>query len=220
MLLRAVVHLEHSSRVLEEKDFVLYHYNGRGLIAYNHRGRRSKEEIFMTSADVMKKIRELRKQLRLTTGRILLFVSMAIDDMIRVVSMHPEVWFCDVVAGTNKQNRDWFVMACRTPLRKTFPGNLTVIPSGHRWVYTCISKQAFLYLYGETVCSYNRMNLHDEDLCQYESFESTIATVPAFKNSSTFFCVFHGVWQKFAKLVFVNLPKKSSSSKELSESGK
>ncbi len=145
---------------------------------------------------------------------------MTIDSIIHQVTMHPEIWFCDVLVGTNRQKRDLFVMAIRNPTGKTFPGNLTVIPCGQRWVFVSLSTLAFNFLYGSIKCSRNRMSIHDEDYCQYGAFENAISTSPDMKKSTTYLCVFHGVWQFFAKMVFKHLPRKSENSNELSNTGK
>ena len=200
---------------------VVYHDISSGLMIYTNRGRPSNLHKLKCPAILEAEIAELRHDLRLKDGtKLLLLVSMATDSMIRQVSMHPKVWFCDVTAGTNLQKRDLFVMAVRNPTGKTFPGNLTIIPSGKRWVFVTLFQVAFLFLYGAVTCSRNRINLHDEDHAEYGSFENAIQTVPEFKSSKTKLCVFHGVWQPFKELVFKFLPRKSGNIKELSALGK
>jgi hypothetical protein len=50
----------------------------------------------------------------------------------------------------------------RTPCGKTFPGNFTVIPSSKKWVFHAIfCLDNFLELYGDEVCSMNRLVLTD-----------------------------------------------------------
>ena len=134
--------------------------------------------------------------------------------------MHPEIWFCDCTSETNRQNRDFFLMAVRNPTGLTFPGNVTVIPSGQRWVFACLSKIAFRFIYGKETCERNRISIHDEDWSQYNAFEDAIKSVPYFKRSKLTLCVFHGVWQPFAETVLPHLPRKSKKSKILSEAGK
>ena len=164
-------------------------------MVYTNRGRPSNASRLKIPEIVGVEIAELRHDLRLNDGtKLLLLVSMATDSMIRQVLMNPEVWFCDVKCGTNLQKRDLFVMATRNPTGKIFPGNLTIIPSGKRWVLVCLSHVAFIFLYGEVTCSCNRITLHDEDHAQYGSFEGAIATVRQFIYSKTFLYFFHGVW--------------------------
>lgn len=165
-------------------------------------------------------IADLRKALRMPNEKLLLLVSIATDDMVRLVVMHPEVWFLDCTSGTNKQKRDLFMMAIRTPTGATFPGNLTIIPSGKRWIFLCIYQLAFIALYGELTCSRNRLSLCDEDDSEYGPFENCIATVPQFKLTILMLCVFHAVWQPFKKEVFPFLPRKSKGSPILSDTGK
>jgi len=47
-------------------------------------------------------------------------------------------WFMDVTHGTNRQQRDLFMLAIRTPTVETFPGYITIIPSQKRWIFHCI----------------------------------------------------------------------------------
>jgi hypothetical protein len=88
---------------------------------------------------------------------MLVLVSMATDEMIRLVLMYPEVWFMETTAGeyefildmnsyfllisihmyfyfpgVNRHKKELFVVAARTPCGKTFPGNFTNIPSSKK----------------------------------------------------------------------------------------
>ena len=92
-------------------------------------------------------------------NKLLLLVSIVTDGMIRLVAMHPEVWCVDCTGGPNNNQMDLFMMAVRAPTGATFPGNLTVIPSGKRWIFMCIYHLAFVQLYGEITCSRNCLAL-------------------------------------------------------------
>ena len=174
-----------------------------------------------SSSDLNSEMDGIRKDLRVSaTSKILLLLSIATDDMIRQVVMHPHVWFMDVTSGTNKQKKDWFLMAVRTPQGKTFPGNLTVIPSGKRWVFSTIYQRAFILLYGEATCSHNCLLLCDEDHCEYGPFEDAIVTNKCFQKLSLFICNFHGIWMPFKEKVFKLLPCKDGGSQELTEVGR
>ncbi len=114
-------------------------------------------------------------------------------------------------------------MAVRTPTGKTFPGNYTIIPSSKKWVFHSIFRLAFMSLYGEHVCSMNRLVLIDEEDAEYRAFESVIATHDAFSSSNVMLCTFHAIWQPFKRDVYNLLPsKKSPKGKliELTEIGK
>jgi hypothetical protein len=88
-------------------------------------------------------------------------------------------------------------MAIRTPTGKTFLGNYTIIPSSKKWVFHSIFRLAFFSLYGEHVCSMNRLVLTDEAGAEYCAFETMIATHDAFCSSKVMLCTFHAVWQPF-----------------------
>ncbi len=114
-------------------------------------------------------------------------------------------------------------MAIRTPTGKTFPGNYTIIPSSKKWVFHSIFHLAFMSLYGEHVCSMNRLVLTDEEDAEYHALESVIATHDAFSSSKVMLCTFHAVWQPFKRDTHNFLPsKKSPKGKliELTEVGK
>ena len=155
--------------------FVVSHKTGKGLVATRGRGRppgkkgqdcaeepaavtEEEDEIVIAdlAADREQEIMEMRRSLFVQDdSTVLLLVSICTDAMIKLVAMHPEVWFMDVTASVNKQKTDLFMLAIRTPSGRTFPGNFTFIPSGKAWVFQCIYQYAFTSLFGTTVCSYN-----------------------------------------------------------------
>jgi hypothetical protein len=79
----------------------------------------------------------------------------------------------------------------------TLPVNLTVIPSGQKWVFDTIYKTAFPHLYTSEVCSMNRLVLTDKDKSEYEPFESAIETTNDFQKSKVMLCTFHAIWMAF-----------------------
>jgi hypothetical protein len=93
-------------------------------------------------------------------------------------------------------------MAVRTPCGKTFPGNFSIIPSSKKWVFHAIFRLAFLELYGDEVCSMNRLVLTNEEDAEYRSFESLIATNDRFKLSKVMLCIFHAIWQPFKRNIY------------------
>ena len=113
-------------------------------------------------------------------------------------------------------------MAVRTPSGRTFPGNFTIIPSAQKWVFHSIFRLAFMLLYGEEVCSMNRLVLTDEEDAEYRSFETLIVSHDAFKSSSVMLCIFHAIWQPFTKDIYLVLPQKSGPDKtvELTDVGR
>ena len=106
-------------------------------------------------------------------------------------------------------------MAVRTPCGRTFPGNFSIIPSAKKWVFHAIFRLAFLELYGERVCSMNRLVLTDEEDAEYRSFESLIATNDNFKSSKVMLCIFHAIWQPFKRDVYPLCPGKSKKGKPI-----
>jgi hypothetical protein len=93
--------------------------------------------------------------------------------------------------------QELFVMAIRTPTGRTFPGNFTIIPSAKKWVFHAIFRHAFLSLYGECICSFNRLVSTDEKDAEDRSFECLIETHNVFQFSRVMLCTFHAIWQPF-----------------------
>jgi hypothetical protein len=71
-------------------------------------------------------------------------------------------------------------MAIRAPDGRIFPGNFTIIPSSKKWVFHAIFRHAILSLYGEFICSLNRIVLTDEEDAEYRSFKCLIETQNVF----------------------------------------
>ncbi len=137
--------------------FVVYHDYNSGLFAYHRKGRPTKPEkkIRLGCPQALSdKIKKIRDDLSILNGnKITLLVSIATDEMVCLVPMYPEKWFLDCTGRTNLQMCDLFIMAICTPGGKTFPGNMTIVPSGQVWVFAEIYKHAFICLYGEVTVS-------------------------------------------------------------------
>ncbi len=78
------------------------HENGKGLLAYS-RGWPGKDQNcvqFPSSSDLDKKIQDLKNDFLLhNETKMMLFVLIATDNMIRYVLIYPEVWFLDCTVG-------------------------------------------------------------------------------------------------------------------------
>ena len=103
--------------------------------------------------------------------------------------------------GTNRQGKELFVMAVRSAGGDTLPGNLTIIPSGQKWVFHSIYKYCFPHLYSSQVCARNRLVLTDEDPAEYSPMENLIITDNHFKKSRVMLCTFHGIWMAFKQSI-------------------
>ena len=67
---------------------------------------------------------------------ILLRLAIATDEMQRHVHMFPEVMFLDVIANTNRQKRNLFLMVVKDASGKMFIGNASVLLCGQKWIFT------------------------------------------------------------------------------------
>jgi hypothetical protein len=117
--------------------------------------------------------------------------------------------------GTNLYKQELFIMAIRTPTGRTFPENFTIIPSSKKWIFHAIFRHAFLSLYGEFICSLNRLVLTDEEDAEYRSFEYLIETQNVFQFSRVMLCTFHAIWQPFKRDLYPLLPSKKHATVKL-----
>ena len=85
--------------------FYVVHETGKGLLSYS-RGRPTKErnaqlsDQFECTSEMRDKIIELQNDFNMHDDtKMLLFVSIATNDMVKYVSMYPEVWFLDCTCG-------------------------------------------------------------------------------------------------------------------------
>lgn len=92
---------------LDINYFYVVHESGKGLMSYA-RGRPTKERNssttngfdFECTLEMSNKISELRTDHNMHEGtKMLLFISIATDDMVKYVCMYPEVWFLDCTYG-------------------------------------------------------------------------------------------------------------------------
>jgi hypothetical protein len=90
-------------------------------------------------------------------------------------------------------------MAVQTSSGNTLHGNLTIIPSEHKWVFHAIYQLAFPEVYSNEVCSQNCVVLTDENDAEYRSFESVIEMSQVFSRSKVLICTFHAIWMGFKK---------------------
>ncbi len=192
------------------------------LNVYKNRGRPTKAEKIKTSAKLKKDLAELRKELNYNEGaEILLAISLATDDMTRHVAMYPEVFYMDVTSNTNKQKRDLFLMIVKDANLQTFVGNLTIIPSGQRWVFSMIYKSFFIHLYGDRTIEKNRLCLTDDDGCEWGPLDDSINSIKCWSGSQHMLCMFHALTMQYFEKIFPKLPHKGNGKgRKLTKLGK
>ena len=192
------------------------------LNVYQNRGRPTNKEKLKSSATLKKDLAKLRKELNYSDGaEILLAVSIATDDMTRHVAMYPEVFYLDVTANTNKQKRDLFMMIVKDSNLQTFVGNLTVIPSGQRWVFDMIYKSFFIQLYGERSIENNRLVLTDDDMCEWGPLDDSINSVKCWQGSQHMLCMFHALTMQYFEKIYPKLPHTGrGTGRKLTKKGK
>ena len=83
---------------------MVQHETGNGLYAYPRGppGRNSQlREKLPCPVDVDQKLSKLRLDYGISeSNKMMVFISLATKDMVRYMSMYPEVWFMDCTAGT------------------------------------------------------------------------------------------------------------------------
>ena len=101
------------------------------LYAQKGRGRPSKqqsEQLFL-HRELKDELKQLRKDMTIqNVQEVLHSITIADDDMIRHVHMFPEVMFMGVIANTNRQQRDLFLMVVKDTSGECFICNATLLP--------------------------------------------------------------------------------------------
>ena len=193
------------------------------LIVYRGKGRPSKSdsESVRINGNLRRELNKVRKDLKLGKGDdILLALSVATDEMIRAMQMHPEVQFFDVMANVNKQKRDMFLSVLKSSNGGCFIGNLTVLPCQQRWIFLKIYQTFFLYLYGKDTISKIRLVLTDDDEASHSAFDTCRILVANWSLCLHMLCIFHGLVMKFHKLVWPKLPHRKDNAQLLTPLGK
>ena len=164
-------------------------------------------------------LRQLRKDFSMNNhSEILLSLSIADDDMQRAVHMFPEVFYMDVIANTNRQKRDLFVLVIKDASGETHIGNASILPCGKLWIFSMVYEKFFLSLYGETTLSRLRLALTDDDTSSHSSFDAATKIVKSLSSAKHMLCVFHAVTMRYQDLVYGHLPKRRDG-KTLTEKG-
>ena len=117
------------ARVMDQTD---------NLIIYKGRDRPTKEEMksLTVHGNFRKELSSFRKDLALNDGQeILLALSVATNEMIRSVQMHPEIQFMDTAANLNKQKRSTYFSIVKHSNGQCFIGNITVLPCEQQWIF-------------------------------------------------------------------------------------
>ena len=193
------------------------------LIVYRGKGRPSKSdsESVRINGDLKRELNRVRNALKLGKGdNILLALSVATDEMIRSMQMHPEVQFFDVMANVNKQKRDMFLSVLKAASGGCFIGNLTILPCQQRWIFLKIYQTFFLYLYGKDTISKIRLVLTDDDEASHSAFDTCRILVDSWTLCLHMLCIFHGLVMKFHKLVWPKLPHRKDNAQLLTPLGK
>ncbi len=118
--------------------------------------------------------------------------------------------------GTNLYKQELFVMAIRTPAGRTFPGNFMIIPSAKKWVFHANFRHAFLSLYGECICSLNRLVVTDEENAEYRSFECLIEITMCF-NFQELCCVPSMQFGNLLSVIYIRCCQKKTCTGKLIE---
>ena len=180
------------------------------LYAQKGRGRPSLQqtEQLLLHGELKDELKQLRKDMSMQNGKeILLSITIADDDMIRHVHMFPEVFFMDVIANTNRQKRDLFLMVVKDASGECFIGNATLLPCGQWWIFTRLYRYFFYQLYGPVTLSRLRLALTDDDSAAHGSFDAATHVMVCYANTKHMLCMFHAVVMKFHDTVYGKLPK-------------
>ena len=135
-----------------DKDDNLFSKKGRG------RPNAEQTEQLFLHGELKQEIKQLRKDMSMQNGEeILLSITIADDGMQRHVHMFPEVMFMDVIANTNCQKRDLFLMVVKYASGECFIGNATLLPCGQLWIFTKLYRYFLPIIWtGDSITSTHR----------------------------------------------------------------
>ena len=127
--------------------------------------------------------------------------------MQRAVHMFPEVFHMDVIANTNRQKRDLFVLVIKDASGETNIGNASVLPCGKLWIFWWFTK-SFFVTYMETL----RFPICDwRWLMTILLLTAQLMPPPklwkSYRLQSTCCLCFHAVVMCYQDLVYGRLPK-------------
>ena len=142
---------------------------------------------------------------------LLLAVSIATTDMQRAVSMFPEVYFMDVIANTNRQKRNLFLLVVKDASGETHVGNLSLLPCGKTWIFTQLYCHFLRFLYGKQTLSRNRLAMTDDNTASHGAFDCSSALMTSLSKSKNMLCTFHSIVMKFQEVVYPHLPKQKGT---------
>ena len=138
--------------------------------------------------------------------------------MQRAVHMFPEVIYMDVIANTNQQKCDLFLLVVKDASRETNIGNATILPCGKKWVSTYVYQNFFSFLYKKLTVSRVRLALTNDNIAAHGAFDGSTQIVKHLRGARHMLCVFHAVVVKYQDMVYDLLPQKRKI-KDLSDNG-
>ena len=103
------------------------------------------------------------------------------------------------------------MMVVKDASGEAFPGNITMVPSGKRWVFQKIYQKFFLRLYGKLTISRNCLALTDDDISEHGPFDNCINTMDCYCRSRHMLCVFHALVIKYNKQVYPYLSHRGTT---------
>ncbi len=192
------------------------HIEGSCFNVYRSKGHPNRESMELMSIPerMEEHIKSLRTEMNYKDDtEIVLILSFASDEMIRMVNMFPEVFFMDVTCSTNRQNKPLFLMVLKDANGEAHIGNISVLPSEKRWVFNEIFKTVFIELYGKSTIRRNRLMLTDEDSAEVKPIRNSIATIDADHESAHMLYMFHALEKKSKELVYPKLPHEPGGNK-------
>ena len=183
---------------------------------FAHKGRvrpsvSQSKQLFL-HGELKQELNQLRKDMSMMNREeILLSITLADEDMTRYVHMFPEVMFMDVIANTNRQKRDLFLMVIKDASGECFIGNATLLPCGQLWIFTKLYRYFFLQLYGSAALSGLRLALTDDNDACHGAFDAATKVVACYAGAKHMLCVFHAIVMKFHDSVYGKLPRKKGT---------
>lgn len=152
------------------------------------------EEDLLTDAtdSAMRQAEKVKTALGITgSGLILLAVAWTYDHALRLAEMFPEVHSCDVVFGTNREQRPLACLTLHDEENRTFGWMWSFYPSRSKWVWQWWTGRAIPALAGPRFCLGLRVMLTDQEFNEVQSFKNQMKPGGSFPNAVGRLCAWH-----------------------------
>ena len=167
------------------------------------------------STDRKTTIAEIRKSMKVSEGtEVLLAIAWISGEEKELFRRFPTVVSADITEKLNKEKRPTFIFVGLDGNNKLFPCFRCFLPNSSLEMFNWAYERAFVLMMGEEQVKLNKVFLTDGEFNMYYAMDLVTDTHGPWKNTKTFRCRFHLLYQPWKKTVG-GKPKKGSMEETL-----